>query len=203
MRRVLFALLFFSPVLTTAQVSLSFQLKPISETLQIEILRFYITHVVVEYENGEQHSDNTLAYLFDYEIPESWIVQLPDAPKNPVKKVHFRMGTDSTLNVAGVLDGALDPINGMYWAWNTGYINFKLEGIFMGKELEYHIGGYRSPYTTDRPIAVSLQGSDNRIYVDLLQWIEKAQALDIHAMMIPGEKAALLADSFELIFTGD
>lgn len=27
------------------------------------------------------------------------------------------------------MDGDLDPLNGMYWAWNSGYINMKIEGI--------------------------------------------------------------------------
>ncbi|OFZ17831.1 MAG: hypothetical protein A3D92_21700 [Bacteroidetes bacterium RIFCSPHIGHO2_02_FULL_44_7] len=178
-------------------------MKPLSKPFQLDVLRFYITHVVVEYENGEHFVDSTLAYLLDNEIPESYTVNLPNAPNVPVKEVHFRVGTDSVLNVAGVLDGALDPIKGMYWAWNTGYINFKLEGSFDGKALEYHIGGYRAPYTTDRPITVAIHSPENKINVNLLPWLEKAQAAKIDTMMIPGEKAAWLANNFELIFTGD
>jgi len=203
MRRALFSLLLFSPFLSVAQLSLNFQFKPISESLQVDVFRFYISQVVVEYENGAHYVDSTLAYLIDLENPESHSVSLPSALNIPVKEVHFRIGTDSLLNVAGVLDGALDPINGMYWAWNTGYINFKLEGSLNGKALEYHIGGYRSPYTTHRSITVAVQDPENRIHVDLLPWIEKAQAANIDAMMIPGEKAAWLADNFKLIFTGD
>lgn len=203
MRRALFAFLIFSPFFTGAQLALIFQMKPLSKPFQLDVLRFYITHVVVEYENGEHFVDSTLAYLLDNEIPESYTVNLPNAPNVPVKEVHFRVGTDSVLNVAGVLDGALDPIKGMYWAWNTGYINFKLEGSFDGKALEYHIGGYRAPYTTDRPITVAIHSPENKINVNLLPWLEKAQAAKIDTMMIPGEKAAWLANNFELIFTGD
>ena len=38
------------------------------------------------------------------------------------------LGVDSVLNYNGVHEGALDPINGMYWTWQTGYIHCKLEG---------------------------------------------------------------------------
>lgn len=203
MRLGLFSLLLLSPLTAAAQLTVNFQLQPLPEQIQLDVLRFYITQVIVEYENGEQYKDPTLAYLLDNEDPESWALHMQEAPKNPVKKIHFELGTDSVLNVAGVLEGALDPVKGMYWAWNTGYINFKLEGILNEKVLEYHIGGYRSPFTTSRSITASMQGPDNRIRVDIMPWIEKAQALGIDATMIPGEKAAVLADNFELIFTPD
>jgi len=62
------------------------------------------------------------------------------------------IGTDSITNVSGALDGDLDPIKGMYWAWNSGCINFKLEGtrVISGKKtpFEYHIGGYNGPQAT-------------------------------------------------------
>ena len=67
-------------------------------------------------------------------------------PKNlQYNWVEFNIGIDSSTSVAGVLTGDLDPRKGMYWAWQSGYINFKLEGILNTKvqqPFQYHVGGY-------------------------------------------------------------
>jgi hypothetical protein len=60
-------------------------------------------------------------------------------------RVVFNIGVDSNTNVAGILTGDLDPRKGMYWAWQSGYINFKLEGILntqLQQPFQYHVGGY-------------------------------------------------------------
>ena len=77
-----------------------------------------------------------------------------------VDELRFDIGVDSLLNCSGVQDGALDPINGMFWSWNTGYIFLKLEGFSpqstaQGKKLEYHIGGYKAPATCLRTVRLS------------------------------------------------
>lgn len=38
-------------------------------------------------------------------------------------------GVDSILHQKGVFEGSLDPVHGMYWAWQSGYINLKIQGI--------------------------------------------------------------------------
>ena len=46
-------------------------------------------------------------------------------PKNlQYNWVEFNIGIDSSTSAAGVLTGDLDPRKGMYWAWQSGYINF-------------------------------------------------------------------------------
>ena len=67
--------------------------------------------------------------------------------------VAFTLGLDSSKNVSGELENAYDPLLGMYWAWNTGYINLKIMGESStvptnSHEFEFHLGGYRSPFAT-------------------------------------------------------
>jgi hypothetical protein len=98
-------------------------------------------------------------------------VYLVDASKNDsikIKKIadkvfgiYFQIGVDSLLNCSGAQTGALDPLNDMFWTWNNGYVNFKLEGFSPSsnannKKVEQHIGGYKSPYTTMRKIYLKL-----------------------------------------------
>lgn len=59
----------------------------------------------------------------------------------------FLIGVDSLKNVSGAQTGGLDPLNGMFWTWNTGYIMFKMEGnspssSVVNNKIEYHIGGF-------------------------------------------------------------
>ena len=44
------------------------------------------------------------------------------------ESVAFTLGLDSSKNVSGELENAYDPLLGMYWAWNTEYINLKIMG---------------------------------------------------------------------------
>ena len=61
----------------------------------------------------------------------------------------------------GVQSGALDPVNGMFWAWNTGYIFLKLEGNSSYSKspagiFEFHIGGYKQPSNAIRKVDLNL-----------------------------------------------
>ena len=63
----------------------------------------------------------------------------------------------------------------MFWAWNSGYIFLKMEGISpasnsTGKRLEFHIGGYKVPNNCIKLIGLQLKqvigtGRDNVIKI--------------------------------------
>ena len=61
-------------------------------------------------------------------------------------KISLLFGVDSAIQVGGVGTGALDPQRGMYWTWQTGYVQWKMEGAIRvnGVEhpLELHLGGF-------------------------------------------------------------
>ena len=50
------------------------------------------------------------------------------------------------------MDGDLDPVHGMYWTWQSGYIQFKLEGLLRDsageRKLELHLGGFEGENKT-------------------------------------------------------
>ncbi len=73
----------------------------------------------------------------------------------------FLLGVDSARNVSGAQDGALDPLNDMFWTWNSGYVMFKLEGNSDSSladlhRIEHHIGGFAGTNYTMRRINLSL-----------------------------------------------
>jgi hypothetical protein len=73
-------------------------------------------------------------------------------PAGNYNRIQFLLGVDSLRNVSGAQTGDLDPVNDMFWDWNTGYIYFKMEGEFKtvqqpaGDAYAIHIGGFKQPY---------------------------------------------------------
>jgi hypothetical protein len=86
-------------------------------------------------------------YLLKFDSAANIKIKIPNVLSDTLK---FGIGIDSTLHVKGIQSGVLDPIHGMYWTWQSGYINFKLEGQIKVQQqwqnFQFHIGGYRSPY---------------------------------------------------------
>ena len=96
--------------------------------LQFSTLKFYISEV--QFLNHEKvvWKEKNSYHLVDATLEASLKLAL-DCPADLLfNKVQFQLGIDSVTNVSGVMGGDLDPSKGMYWAWQSGYINFKLEG---------------------------------------------------------------------------
>lgn len=89
---------------------------------------------------------NGLYFLVDESNPASLSFTF-NAPANSYSSISFLIGVDSTRNVSGAQTGALDPLNDMFWTWNSGYIMAKMEGnspqsTVVNNKVEYHIGGF-------------------------------------------------------------
>jgi hypothetical protein len=84
---------------------------------------------------------------------KAWLLDLADSTSldqqmsRPVNnKISLLFGIDSAIQVGGVGTGALDPLRGMYWTWQTGYVQWKMEGAIrvdgLESPLELHLGGF-------------------------------------------------------------
>jgi len=84
---------------------------------------------------------------------KAWLLDLADSASldqqmsRPVNnKISLLFGIDSAIQVGGVGTGALDPLRGMYWTWQTGYVQWKMEGAIrvdgLESPLELHLGGF-------------------------------------------------------------
>jgi hypothetical protein len=120
------------------------------------------------------------------------------------ESVAFTLGLDSLKNVSGELENAYDPLLGMYWAWNTGYINLKIMGKSStvpsnSHEFEFHLGGYRSPFATAQTIQVDL--NDQYIYFDLEKlFSESINLTKNHHIMLPCKDAFLISQGLSTCF---
>lgn len=178
-----------------------FQLPENQTNFSLDIFRFYVTNLSLTYTDGTKFSPETSYFLVDIEKESSMTIPLDDLSNKEIIQLKFTIGTDSLLNVSANYDGVLDPIHGMYWAWNTGYINFKLEGNSHDTPFEYHIGGYLPPYSTAQPTSFELSGKPSAIpiTIDLETFIRSAISKSA-SVLIPGPDAQELSRQFKNAF---
>ncbi len=177
-----------------------------NDTLEISSLKFYVSNFNLEFDDESTLSNDGI-YLLDIEKTSNSIaIKLNKEGKGKIiNKVTFSVGIDSLTNVSGALEGDLDPTKGMYWAWQSGYINFKMEGkskncLTPKNKFQFHIGGYLSPFETIRQISVFPRKKEVLVKVDVSKLFSEIKLSDNNSIMIPGEKAVLMANLVTKIF---
>jgi hypothetical protein len=168
-------------------------------SLKIEVLKFYIAHMTV---SGE--CDDPSSKVDDYSLIDFFEDTAPVKIHNPCKispatNLSFQLGVDPAIQEAGVQSGVLDPMRGMYWTWNSGYIHFKLElkdTISSGpdREIVLHLGGYRGDQSTiQQVLCKNLSTDNNQLCFDIKPLIDYCQSQGIHKVMSPGQEAVQLS----------
>lgn len=130
----------------------------LNQTYTITKFNYYIGQIHLIKEDGKEFViNNHFLISEDEEKQNSKKIVVEKIPAGKYTSIRFILGVDSLHNCSGAQSGALDPINTMFWTWNTGYIFMKLEGkstfsSAIGNTLEYHIGGYKNPTNCIRTI---------------------------------------------------
>jgi endonuclease/exonuclease/phosphatase family metal-dependent hydrolase len=132
-------------------------LEYVDTLLHVETLKCYVGHIELLDMNKQIIGRDSVSYrLIDFKKSNSLNFSI-NSNLSYASYVRLTLGVDSTTNAAGVHCCALDPANGMYWSWQSGYIQFKLEGKEKdGTTLNLHLGGFSngnmSSITTEMPI---------------------------------------------------
>ncbi len=198
-------LLKFSPEFKNAVLHTdSLYISSIGDSIRISTFRMYISSIQIHYKNGTIFKEKNSYHLLDIEEAKSFEITLP-ASKNEIKEIIFSVGVDSTASVSGALGGDLDPGKGMYWAWQSGYVNFKLEGNSPvckthKNEFSFHVGGYLHPDYSMRTLVLPVKNS-TEIKIDFARFFEKVDLAKSNSIMIPGKEAMKIADEFSTIFS--
>jgi len=171
-------------------------------TVTIESLRFYLSNFSFSTESKEVWKEENSYHLIDVSNPSSLKV-IMNVPANlNFDHLHFLLGTDSIVNVSGVMGGDLDPTKGMYWAWNSGYINFKIEGMLNQNPFEYHLGGYSYPYSSSQHINLKTNSTNHiKVQLDLRDFFEKIPPSNKHKIMSPSIESVELMVILSQLFT--
>ncbi len=180
---------------------------PMKDTIALKSIKCYISSIQIQYSDNSIFKQKESYHLIDIENPKSWNIPITLSNDKIISKVAFNIGIDSLTNTSGALNGDLDPLNGMYWAWQSGYINLKIEGESPScktrkNEFYFHIGGYLPPFNTMRKIELILDKKANKINIgmDLNKFFSNIRLSETNSIMIPGELAMKIADSTTNLF---
>lgn len=158
------------------------------------------------------------SFLVRADDPKSMHIMLTTIPDGDYTSMTFTLGVDSLHNCSGAQSGALDPANGMFWAWNTGYVFFKLEGKAAsskspGNIFEYHIGGYKQPnnyirtikiHLKDTPVKIRFEASSRlEIKTDAAEALKTPLAIDFSKLssVTDFHNAQMIADNYMDMFS--
>ncbi len=186
------------------------------EEFTLSKFKYYLSNFIL-IGNPNKPATGETYFLIDEEKPESKKLIAPFEP-GTYSGLRFLLGVDSLRNVSGAQTGALDPLHGMFWTWNTGYIMAKIEGHspvsrMPGNFFEYHIGGFKGETNTLKqidlkfPQAISLKKNQQlkiQIQADLSKWFSGPVDLSIAAkpsITSPGANAKKIADNYADMFT--
>ena len=189
----------------TIPVVVIYHQKEIRLTDSISSSDFHITNLKFYLSNIRLYKTNSLV---DEELKSYHLIDLLDTSKNKLKfirnnnmpfdRIDFNIGIDSLTNVSGAYEGDLDPMNNMYWTWQSGYINLKFEGaIDDGVYREYHLGGYTYPNNALQKVSLKMNSSGNTIiYIHLDDFINSIPDSIPFKFMTPDPKAVYLSQLF-------
>lgn len=171
-----------------------------NDTLQIDAFRFYVTDIAVQYADNATLKTKG-SHLIDLGIPNSQNIPIALYSKKEIKQITFAIGVDSLASVSGALSGDLDPVKGMYWAWQSGYINMKIEGKSSScktrkNQFQFHIGGYLKPNNALRMVTLNPSKNEDTIAVavNAATFFSEVSLAETNSIMIPGKRAMQLAD---------
>lgn len=168
----------------------------------ISAARMYVSQFAFYKQGRKVAAFEDSYFLLDAERPESQSRKLTIPDGLAFDEVRFLIGIDEKTNDAGIGSGDLDPAKGMYWAWQSGYINMKLEGKSDGTGFTYHIGGFLPPYLSAREVRLPVDNTDTiSICVDIKKLLDGIDVKLTPHIMSPGTKAMTMSDSAAKMFS--
>jgi hypothetical protein len=194
---------------------------PFEETFELDMFRFYAGKITASYKGRLVKKIFSVSdyHLVDFADSATTSITLW-LPEGDYDEIQFQLGIDSIDQISGAQTGALDPLKGMFWTWNSGYTSFKLGGISPESNepahtFFYHIGGYRSPNITVSIVKLAASGNlvfhvnkegiarlDIPIELDhFFNGLTPVHIRNIPACTTPGEPAHRLFENFAGLFT--
>jgi hypothetical protein len=177
---------------------------PGDHSIVFEAVRFYISNIrLMQGDKVVSTSGETL--LVDITQPETMVALVPSA--GAYDNISFDLGIDSLTNVSGAMGGTLDPANGMYWAWQSGYINMKLEGTSdlcptRKNRFQFHLGGYDNADNALQHIVLDTPFTADTLHICLAldAFLASIDIAKQNEIMIPGAEAVQLSKHMAAAF---
>ncbi|MEP7236905.1 MAG: MbnP family protein [Ferruginibacter sp.] len=189
-----------------------------AEEYTVSKFKYYISNIGLAFSDAV-YAETESYHLVDESDPASLSFSFL-ADVNTYHSISFMLGVDSIKNVSGAQTGALDPLNDMFWTWNSGYVMAKMEGNspqskMVNNKIEFHIGGFSGVNNVLKklmlnfPADILLDVRENKlseiiIEADLDKWWQASNDLKITDNPVcttPGILAKKFADNYSKMFT--
>lgn len=188
------------------------------DSFSVTTYKYYISNIKLSGSNNLSWSEPESYHLVNQADPNSLSFVLSGMPNGTYTHISFMIGVDSARNVSGAQTGALDPVNDMFWTWNTGYIMAKFEGksnnsTASAHNITFHIAGYSGPYAAQRIVNSALNSdsivvASNKapeiiIAADAEEWFKPPHLIQfatLNNVATTGPNAAMIADNYADMF---
>lgn len=182
-----------------------------NEPFIVNKFKYYISKITIH--TPQQIFTNNQHFLIDANDINTHSISFPTSIKH-ITALEFTIGVDSLKNTEGVQTGVLDPMNGMFWTWNSGYIYAKLEGQSDSSKaasnyFTYHIGGYKKNENAVQTVHLKMPETlaykrNIVINADVLKWFDGVSPIRIAQTQIchqPGKLAQQIARNYATMFS--
>lgn len=167
-----------------------------ADTFFVETVKFYVSGIQLSNsKNKTIYKKKNGYHLIDFQDLKPLKLNIPSSIVNEASKLTFNIGIDSITNVSGAMGGDLDPTKGMYWTWQSGYINFKIEGKSSlcktrNNEFQFHLGGYANELNAIQLVEFPLNGKYSlQVELDLYRVLTYINLSQENHIMSPSKKA--------------
>lgn len=188
------------------------------ETFNITLFKYYVSNFSLTTTSGQEVVLTPEYFLVNEESDSTKVITLQKLPSGTYRSITFLLGVDSARNNSGAQTGALDPVNGMFWTWNSGYVMAKLEGsspvsTMPANLIEFHIGGFKGANNVLRMVQLSFPApvelgqnghADFKVTADAYTWFDQPNRISFQQLAsctTPGAQAAAIADNYKSMFT--
>lgn len=199
----------FQPVFFGENIALEQPIRaPDGDSISLHTLRFYLSNVIFLKKGVVVFAEKNSHHLLDVEYEKSLLLPFDFPQKLDFDSLQFELGVDSTTTVSGAMGDDLDPTHGMFWVWQSGYINFKIEGFSRKSSarqgtFQFHLGGYLPPFQTLQTVRLPVFSNEKAVLqLDLTPFFEKIDWAKNSGIMSPCREAVdfskILAKSFSI-----
>ena len=135
------------------------------EKYSVSTFKYYLHNVSFVTATGVTYPASAEYYLVDEAKPETKTITVR-VPAGDYNRVIYTLGVDSAKNVSGAQSGVLDPTNGMFWTWSSGYVMAKLEGASpsaatANSNFSYHVGGFKQAELAIKQIVLNVPAENS------------------------------------------
>ncbi len=188
-----------------------------NDTFKVSKFNYYVSNIKLTATDNSVYTESESYHIVKADDVASLTFDLKNIPVKNYKSITFMIGVDSTRNVSGAQSGALDPAQGHFWTWSSGYIMAKLEGTSpqssdLNKKIMYHIGGFKGVnsvlktvtllFTIDANVTTS-KTPEVTIKANLLEWFSPSSITFSTTPVVhnAGSMAKMISDNYVDMFT--